>query len=71
MSDILFDQKSPVHSEAALPRWQTQTHRHMTHGHRNLETELAQGALSVKTDYLGVMHTKKLKIHIYILVPSE
>ena len=40
----------PVHREAGFPRWHTQTHRQTTDGHRNLETELAQRADSVKVN---------------------
>ena len=48
ISDMLFDQKSPVQREALFPRWHTQTHTDTTHGHRDLETESAQCANSVK-----------------------
>ena len=45
ISDMLFNQKSPVHREMGFPRWHTQT----TSGHCDLETESAQWANSVKT----------------------
>ena len=41
-------QRSQVHREARFPQWHTHTDRHTTHGHRNLQTELAQRANSVK-----------------------
>ena len=42
VSDTLFNQKSPVYPEAGFLQWHTQTHRHTTHGHHDLETELVQ-----------------------------
>ena len=32
----------PGRCTAGFPRWHRQTHRHMTHGHNNLETEKAK-----------------------------
>ena len=46
---MFFDQKSPVHRERILSGGtDRQTHRHTTNGHRNLETESAQRADTVK-----------------------
>ena len=53
VSNILLDQKYPVHWEAEFLRWHTHIDRHTTHGHCNLETESAD---SLKTIYnLGDM----------------
>ena len=48
---MFFDQKSQVHWEAGFLRWHTQTHRQTTNGQRDLETESAQLADSVKTKH--------------------
>ena len=45
---MLDDQKSPVHREAKFLPWHILTHTHTTHGHRDLETEWAEWADSVK-----------------------
>ena len=37
ISDMLFDQKSPVHWEAGFPQWRIQAHTQTTHRHCNLE----------------------------------
>ena len=47
--DTILDQKSPFHGEAVFPRLHTQTNKHTTSGHCNLETEQAQMAESVKS----------------------
>ena len=49
ISDMLFKQKLPVHRDADFPQW----HGHTTYGHRDLETESALWADSVKTDTYG------------------
>ena len=58
ISDTLFDQKSPVHREAGFLRWHTHTDRHKTHGHCNLEAELAhRGPIQVKYDFCSPLKT--------------
>ena len=49
ISKTLYDKKSPVHGEAGFRNGtDRQTDRHMTNGHRDIETESVQWANSVK-----------------------
>ena len=52
-SDMLFDQKSPVHAVLGPWRWHTQTGPH-TDGRRNLQTESAQVMIQCKSLFLVI-----------------